>query len=250
MMREAQAVGEALGIRFRIPIEKRIAGGEAVGPHKTSMLQDVEAGRAVEADALIGSVIELGRIVERADAASRRRLCAGQALEQDTVRPARPVAHRHGVTAEIHASHARRITMSRSSTLRQLMSAGADDAPAIAAPGTVPLSYRGLRALVETTIASLNGFGVGRNDRVAIVLPNGPDMATAFIGIASGATAAPLNPDLQGRRVRVLHVGPEGEGAGRRGRQQLACGRRGEEARHEDHRAATASTRTAPARSR
>jgi 2-dehydropantoate 2-reductase len=63
MMREAQAVGEALGIRFRIPIEKRIAGGEAVGPHKTSMLQDIEAGRPVEADALIGSVIELGRIV-------------------------------------------------------------------------------------------------------------------------------------------------------------------------------------------
>lgn len=63
MMREAQSVGEALGIRFRIPIEKRIAGGEAVGKHKTSMLQDIETGRAVEADALIGSVIELGRIV-------------------------------------------------------------------------------------------------------------------------------------------------------------------------------------------
>ena len=63
MMREAQAVGEALGIRFRIGIEKRIAGGEAVGKHKTSMLQDIEAGRAIEADALIGSVIELGRMV-------------------------------------------------------------------------------------------------------------------------------------------------------------------------------------------
>lgn len=62
MMREAQAVGEALGIRFRIPLEKRIAGAEAVGPHKTSMLQDVEAGRAIEADALIGSVIELGQV--------------------------------------------------------------------------------------------------------------------------------------------------------------------------------------------
>jgi 2-dehydropantoate 2-reductase len=62
MMREAQTIGEALGIQFRVPIEKRIAGGEAVGAHKTSMLQDVEAGRAVEADALIGSVIELGRI--------------------------------------------------------------------------------------------------------------------------------------------------------------------------------------------
>lgn len=62
LMREAQAVGEALGIRFRIPLEKRIAGAEAVGPHKTSMLQDIEAGRAIEADALIGSVVELGRI--------------------------------------------------------------------------------------------------------------------------------------------------------------------------------------------
>ena len=62
MMREAQAVGEALGIRFRISIEKRIAGAEAVGKHKTSMLQDIELGRAIEADALLGSVIELGRI--------------------------------------------------------------------------------------------------------------------------------------------------------------------------------------------
>lgn len=64
LMREAQAVGEALGIRFRISIEKRIAGAEVVGAHKTSMLQDIEAGRDIEADALIGSVIELGRIAQ------------------------------------------------------------------------------------------------------------------------------------------------------------------------------------------
>jgi 2-dehydropantoate 2-reductase len=63
MMREAQAVGERLGIKFRVPLEKRIAGAEAVGAHKTSMLQDIEAGRATEADALIGSVVELGRLV-------------------------------------------------------------------------------------------------------------------------------------------------------------------------------------------
>jgi 2-dehydropantoate 2-reductase len=62
MMREAQAVGEALGVRFRIPLEKRIAGAEAVGAHKTSMLQDVEAGRVIEIEALLGSVIELGRM--------------------------------------------------------------------------------------------------------------------------------------------------------------------------------------------
>jgi 2-dehydropantoate 2-reductase len=62
MMREAQAVGEALGVRFRISLDKRIAGAEAVGAHKTSMLQDVESGRAIEIEALLGSVIELGEI--------------------------------------------------------------------------------------------------------------------------------------------------------------------------------------------
>jgi 2-dehydropantoate 2-reductase len=62
MMREAQNVGEKLGIRFRIPLEKRIAGAEAVGEHKTSMLQDIEAGRITEIDALVGSIIELGQI--------------------------------------------------------------------------------------------------------------------------------------------------------------------------------------------
>ncbi len=63
MMREAQAVGEALGVRFRIPLEKRLAGAEAVGEHKTSMLQDMEARRPTEAAALVGSIIELGQIV-------------------------------------------------------------------------------------------------------------------------------------------------------------------------------------------
>ncbi|HEX9289591.1 MAG TPA: 2-dehydropantoate 2-reductase [Anaeromyxobacteraceae bacterium] len=62
MMREAQAVGEKLGARFGVSLEKRIAGAESVGAHKTSMLQDVEAGRPLELEALVGSVIELGRI--------------------------------------------------------------------------------------------------------------------------------------------------------------------------------------------
>jgi 2-dehydropantoate 2-reductase len=62
MMREAQAIANKLGIEFRVPLEKRIAGAEKVGRHKTSMLQDVEAGRAPEVDALIGSVVELGRL--------------------------------------------------------------------------------------------------------------------------------------------------------------------------------------------
>jgi 2-dehydropantoate 2-reductase len=63
MMREAQTVGEAFGIRFRLGVEKRIAGAESIGAHKTSMLQDIEHGRATEIDALLGSVIELGRLV-------------------------------------------------------------------------------------------------------------------------------------------------------------------------------------------
>ena len=62
MMREAQAVAEKLGVRFKITLEQRIAGAEAVGAHKTSMLQDVEHGRALELEALVGSVVELGRI--------------------------------------------------------------------------------------------------------------------------------------------------------------------------------------------
>ena len=62
MMTEAQAIAEKLGVTFRVPLEKRIAGAEKVGKHKTSMLQDVEAGRALETEALIGAVLEMGRL--------------------------------------------------------------------------------------------------------------------------------------------------------------------------------------------
>ncbi|MDO8298145.1 2-dehydropantoate 2-reductase [Lacisediminimonas sp.] len=64
MMTEAQTIANKLGIEFRVSLEKRIAGAEKVGKHKTSMLQDVEAGRAPEIDALVGSVIELGRLTD------------------------------------------------------------------------------------------------------------------------------------------------------------------------------------------
>ena len=62
MMTEAQEVAEKLGVAFKISLDKRIAGAEAVGAHKTSMLQDVEHGRALELEALVGAVVELGRI--------------------------------------------------------------------------------------------------------------------------------------------------------------------------------------------
>ena len=83
-------------------------------------------------------------------------------------------------------------------TFDDLLAAGRGDSEAIAASGAPSLTYDGLRALANQTIAALNGFGIGRNDRVAIVLPNGPKMAAAFLAIGSGATAAPLNPAYRG----------------------------------------------------
>ena len=64
MMTEAQAIGEKLGVQFKVSLEKRIAGAQAVGQHKTSMLQDVEQGRALELQALVASVMELGEITQ------------------------------------------------------------------------------------------------------------------------------------------------------------------------------------------
>lgn len=64
MMQEGQAIGEKLGVRFAIDVEKRIDGAAAVGAHKTSMLQDLERGRAMEIDALVTAVQELGRLTE------------------------------------------------------------------------------------------------------------------------------------------------------------------------------------------
>jgi len=79
-------------------------------------------------------------------------------------------------------------------TISDFLKAGADDAPALSAPGGKPLNYRDLRALVAATTASLASQGIGPNDRVGIVLDNGPEMAAAFLGIGTAATAAPLNP--------------------------------------------------------
>jgi 2-dehydropantoate 2-reductase len=64
IMVEAQAVGEALGVKFAVDVDKRIAGAREVGEHKTSMLQDLELGRPMEIDALVGSVQELARLTE------------------------------------------------------------------------------------------------------------------------------------------------------------------------------------------
>lgn len=79
-------------------------------------------------------------------------------------------------------------------TISELITQGRPDDAAIGAPGRPALTYAGLQDLAARTVAALNRVGIGRGDRVAIVLPNGPEMATAFVAVASGATSAPLNP--------------------------------------------------------
>jgi len=76
-----------------------------------------------------------------------------------------------------------------------LLEAGPAEAPAIRAPdGVKPLTFRDLLALARRTVETLNSVGIGRGDRVAIVLHNGPEMASSFLCVAAGAATAPLNP--------------------------------------------------------
>ncbi len=112
--------------------------------------------------------------------------------------------------------------MSDARTVRALLECGAADANAIGAPGRTSLRYAGLREHVDRTVSTLNQMGIGRGDRVAIVLPNGPEMASAFIAIAAGTTTAPLNPgyrrkeydfylDDLGAKALVVEEGSESE---------------------------------------
>jgi acyl-CoA synthetase (AMP-forming)/AMP-acid ligase II len=82
----------------------------------------------------------------------------------------------------------------RANSIKTLLEQGRADNPAIGSPERQTLTYARLRELLRRTVEDLNIMGIGRNDRVAIVLPNGPEMAAAFVAIASGATTAPLNP--------------------------------------------------------
>lgn len=79
-------------------------------------------------------------------------------------------------------------------TIQALLAQHPDEAPAIGAPGRDWMSYGGLRAQAAKVGAQLHGYCIGRGDRVAIVLPNGPEMAVAFVTVAQAATTAPLNP--------------------------------------------------------
>lgn len=79
-------------------------------------------------------------------------------------------------------------------SIDEILGRGRDEAPAILAVDRPALTYRGLRRQVDRTIAALHRCGIGRGDPVALVLPNGPEMATAFVALAASAIAAPLNP--------------------------------------------------------
>src|SRR5437870_1057591 len=80
------------------------------------------------------------------------------------------------------------------STITALLETGDTKATALSSPGGRTLSFGALRSLISRTVETLAARGMGPNDRVAIVLDNGPEMAVAFLSVASGATAAPLNP--------------------------------------------------------
>ncbi len=111
--------------------------------------------------------------------------------------------------------------MTDETSVASLLARGREDAIALSAPGpSRPLRYRDLRAMARRTAETLNSVGIGRNDRVAIVLPNGPEMAASFVCVAAGAAAAPLNPacsaedqefhlsDLRARAI-VLEAGAD-----------------------------------------
>jgi acyl-CoA synthetase (AMP-forming)/AMP-acid ligase II/acetyltransferase-like isoleucine patch superfamily enzyme/acyl carrier protein len=87
--------------------------------------------------------------------------------------------------------------LSKARSIYQLLKARAETNPeamALTAPDRSPLTYGGLLRRVENIVEALRAFGLKPNDRVAVALPNGPEMAVAFVAVAAGATCAPLNP--------------------------------------------------------
>ncbi len=115
--------------------------------------------------------------------------------------------------------------MAQVRTIAELVERGAPAARALSAPeGVPPLTYGKLKVLTAETMRALNGLGIGREDRVAIVLPNGPEMAAAFVAIAASATTAPLNPGYRAEefefyladlRAKVLVLGADSDSAAR-----------------------------------
>ena len=125
-------------------------------------------------------------------------------------------------------------------TIRGILLRAEAEASAIRAPGKSPLTYGELLRHADDVASRLRGMGIGRNDKVAIVLPNGPEMAVAFLASAMCGTAAPLNPAyrreeldfyLNDLQAKILIVdgdspGPAAEAAAARGMPivRVTCG--------------------------
>eukprot|EP01036_Dinobryon_divergens_P058563 gene58563-78117_t len=82
-------------------------------------------------------------------------------------------------------------------TLNELLAFGHDQSICLTAANSAPLTYAGLRQLNDYVRQKFNEFGIGRNDRVAIVLPNSAEMAASFVTVACCCTSAPLNPSYR-----------------------------------------------------
>lgn len=93
--------------------------------------------------------------------------------------------------------------LSAHNSIREFLEDSRDfsSSPAILAPGRKPLPYGDLCDHVDREVSLLNGYGLCRNDRVALVLPNGPEMALCFLTVIAGATCAPLNPAYQKKEL-------------------------------------------------
>ena len=119
--------------------------------------------------------------------------------------------------------------------LPRLLEERSSTASAIFALGRRPLSYTSLFEHCAATTALLNGAGVSRGDRVAVVLPNGPEMATCFLAVAMGASCAPLNPTYRRNEFELLFLRPGSQGADSPGRHPVSGDRGGRIERNPRH---------------
>ena len=124
--------------------------------------------------------------------------------------------------------------MQKHTVLRDVLAFGAEDAVAIAAPASKPMTFKRLRQQIEETAQALAAFGAGSKDRVAIVLPNGPEMAAAFLSVASNAASAPLNPSYKAEEFEFYLSRSRRQTSYRRGGKHIALHRDRKKARRQD----------------
>ena len=125
------------------------------------------------------------------------------------------------------------------STIQMLVDVHANETPqaiAIAAPGRVSLTYDELRGHIRSVAAQFNSLGIGRGDRVAVVLPNGPEMAVAFLSIAERGGRGPVEPGVSRGRIWLLSRGSWYNGADHTSGAEVSGHRSGTGTRHPRHR--------------